>query len=177
MREHVTVGVFGKARGLAGDVRLRSVTDFPDRYFRPGPFLLRDGDELRPVRLLHARHLKDETWVARLEGCGVAEAERLAGRELLVPAAKRVRPPRGTFYIEDVIGMPVTDDGGAPLGEVVGAERFPAGDCLLVRLPGGGETLLLFSRALLTVDRAKGAVRLRDPAALSPVNADAEEGA
>lgn len=171
----VAVGVLGKVRGLAGEIRLRSVTDFPDRYLRPGPFLLKRGDEFVPVRLLSARHFKDETWIARLEGFGVEQAERAVGCELHVPAAKRVKPPRGTFYIEELTGFAVVDPAGAPLGEVTGAEWFPAGDCLIVRRSDGRETLVLFARSTLTVERAARRVVLLDPTALDPVDPAADD--
>jgi len=168
-RAPVIVGIFGKVRGLAGECRLRSTTDFPERYLRPGSFLLKRGDDLLSVRLESARWHRDDVWLVRLEGYGVDEAERLSGAALALPAERRVKPPRGTFYVSDLVGFAVRTPGGRDLGVVAGAEQYPAGDCLLVRRPDGRETLILFAR-----DRVKVDVKARVVTAL-PEGLDPEE--
>jgi 16S rRNA processing protein RimM len=124
------------AKGLAGAVRIESLTDHPERLTAGEPLWL-EG-EAEPRRIL------ESAWggrvpVLRLEGVSDrAAAERLAGRFLEAPPTP-LSP--GAFYWHQLVGLSVADEAGAELGELV--EVFRAGENEVYRIEGPAGELLV----------------------------------
>lgn len=124
------------AKGLAGAVRIESLTDHPERLTVGESIWLED--EAEPRRIL------ESAWggrvpVLRLEGVSDREAaERLAGRYLEAPPTPL---PPGAYYWHQLVGLSVADEGGAELGELV--EIFRAGGSEVYRIEGPGGELLV----------------------------------
>lgn len=124
------------AKGLAGAVRIESLTDHPQRLAAGESLWLED--EAEPRRIL------ESAWggrapVLRLEGVADrAAAERLAGRYLEAPPTPL---PPDAYYWHQLIGLIVADEAGAELGEVV--EVFRAGENEVYRIEGPGGELLV----------------------------------
>jgi len=98
--ELLVVGRLVAAQGLAGELRVLPLTDFPQRFTRPGPrWLQGKGQPARAVELCSGRQLPGkELFVVRLAGIDNRDAaEALVGHELLVPAADRPPSNRVNF--------------------------------------------------------------------------------
>lgn len=170
--ELMAVGRVVAAQGMGGDVRLLPLSDFPERFTRPGPrWLQAPGGEPRPVRLLAGRPVPGKTlFVLRLEGIGDrTAAEGLVGHHLLVPAADRPTLEPGEFHLLDLVGLQVRllPDPQAPIGTVT--DLIHGGNDLLeVELSDGGRRLLIpFVEAIVPeVNLAEGWIGLTPPPGL-----------
>jgi 16S rRNA processing protein RimM len=115
-----------------------------------------DGEE-RQLRL-RARPGAGKRILGRVEGFQRREqAEELVGWEILAPRDDLPEPEEGSWYVEELIGLPVRTDAGRLLGELVevhqGAPvevweiRGPEGACyvpvLLDRILEVGEHILV----------------------------------
>jgi 16S rRNA processing protein RimM len=124
------------AKGLAGSLRIESLTDHPER--------LAAGESVWIEDEAVARTILEAGWggrvpVLRLEGIADRDtAERLAGRYLEAPA--NALPP-DTYYWHQLIGLEAVDEAGAELGKVV--EIFRAGENEVYRIEGPGGELLV----------------------------------
>lgn len=108
--ELMEVGRLVAAQGLQGELRLLPLSDFPERFTRPGSRWLRSRQgEVRAVRLLSGRQLPGkELFVVRLQGCDSRDAaEALVGHHLLVDAADRPPLEPGEFHVLDLVGLEV----------------------------------------------------------------------
>lgn len=108
--ELMVVGRFVAAQGMAGEVRLLPLSDFPERFTRPGNrWLQAPRAEPRQVRLLAGRPVPGKTlFVLRLEGIdNRTAAEALVGHHLLVPADDRPSLEPGEFHLLDLVGLQV----------------------------------------------------------------------
>ena len=148
-QELLVVGRLVAAQGLRGELRVNPLSDFPERFTRPGPRWLqaRQG-EPRAVTLLSGRQLPGkELFVIRLEGVNDRSgAEALVGQELLVPAADRPRLARGEFHLLDLVGLEVRllEGGEATPGRCIGTVKdliHAGNDLLEVELSNGGAPL------------------------------------
>lgn len=104
------VGRLVAAQGLRGELRVLPLSDFPERFTRPGPRWLRSRQgEVLAVQLLCGRQLPGkELFVVRLEGCDDrSAAEGLVGHHLLVDAADRPPLEPGEFHVLDLLGLEV----------------------------------------------------------------------
>jgi 16S rRNA processing protein RimM len=144
------------AKGLRGAVRIEPLTDRPGR-FDVGEVLLLDGED-RPRRVI-AYEPGGRSPAVQLEGIrSREEAEAIVGRYLEIEAEAL---PEGTYYWHQLVGLTVTDETGAPLGQV--AEVFRAGENEVYRVEGPAGELLLPSLhdVVRSIDLAAGVMVVR----------------
>jgi 16S rRNA processing protein RimM len=132
--ELLVVGRVVAAQGLGGELRVLPLTDFPERFTRPGRrWLQASGLAAVPVELRSGRQLPGrQLFVVRLAGIqDRTAAEALVGQELLVPAADRPPLEEGEFHLLDLVGLEVRllDSPAIAIGRVL--DLVHAGNDLL----------------------------------------------
>ena len=162
--DRIVVGAFAGAFGGRGEVRLKSFCAEPAAIAGYAPLHTADG---RVFARVHVTGQAPGALTARVEGVATKEeADALRGVELLADRARLPALPEDEFYHADLVGLPVHDPGGAPLGTVRAVLNHGAGDILEVAGPDGAR-LVPFTRA---------AVPLVDLAARRIVADPPEEG-
>lgn len=148
------VGVFG----VQGGLKVRPLTDFPDRFQRTETVYL--GDEHKPHQVIgsstHGRQI-----VLRLAGIDTPEdGARWRGTRIFVPDAEITPLPGNQFYVHDVIGLRVLREDGVSLGTVSDVISNGANDLYVVRESRtGADTLLPAVKEFVkSVDVANGVV-------------------
>ncbi len=162
MSEKICVGAIAGAFGVRGEVRLKSFTAIPKDIASYAPLESEDGTRSFSVKV--TRQVKNGL-AARLSGITTKEeADALRGTQLFVPRDRLPSLPDDEFYHTDLIGLEVTDTGGAPLGKVLSVINNGADDLLELSAPGQKQTVLLpFTKAVVpTVDLAQGRI-VADP--------------
>ena len=163
-RDLVLVGRFGAAHGVRGEVRLKSFTGDPAAIGDYSPVYSADG--ARSFALRSLRHIRDDMFVARVEGVNDrSAAEALVNLDLHVRKADLPPADEEEYYHSDLIGLSAQLENGELIGEVVNVLNFGAGDILEVRPVSGGETLLYpFTKAVApVVDLSAGRVTIAPP--------------
>lgn len=159
------VGRIVAAQGLQGELRINPLSDFPERFTRPGRRWLRNRQgQVRPTTLLSGRRLPGkELFVVRLEGVSDrTAAEALVGEELLVLADDRPRLAPGEFHLLDLLGLEVRllEQADASVGTPIGRVRdllHAGNDLLEVELSDNGGTVLIpFVRAIVPQVELRG---------------------
>lgn len=125
----LVVGVFVGPHGLRGEVKLRPLTDFPERL--PTLKLLRlrypKGEEAS-LRVRAAR-VHGEMILFTLEGVEDRDAaDALRGAQVLIRADEATPLPEGRFYVHQLLGLRVLTPGGEELGRVTEVLQNPAND-------------------------------------------------
>lgn len=149
------------AWGVRGDVRVKSFTADPTAFAEYGPLETEDGATRYAIRLLRA---VAGGFAVRLGGVETREqAEALKGTRLYASRDRLPPLPDDEFYHADLLGLPVFDTGGVPLGRVAAVQDYGGGDFIEVARPGQNALLLPFTRqAVPTVDLAAGRI-VADP--------------
>ncbi|AXC48821.1 16S rRNA processing protein RimM [Paracoccus suum] len=156
----ICVGAIAGAFGVQGEVRLKSFCATPSDIASYGPLTSEDGSRSFTVRL--TRPVTGGLG-ARLSGISNRDqAEAAKGVTLWADRARLPSLPDDEFYHADLIGLLVSDPGGAELGRVRAIHDHGAGDIIEVAGPKG-VLLLPFTRAVVpTVDLAVGRI-VADP--------------
>jgi 16S rRNA processing protein RimM len=121
----VAVGEVLRPWGLAGEVRVRPLTDRPEERFRQ----LREcvlwepaADRREDCRITGCRFDGEELFV-RMEGVTSPEAaKRFSGRLLAVAREDALPAPEGSFYPWEMAGAVVETRDGRRVGEFVGVD-------------------------------------------------------
>jgi 16S rRNA processing protein RimM len=115
----VVVGRVGRPHGLDGSFVVEDASDDPER-FAPGATLLA-GDER--VQVENAKRAGNRL-VIRLDRA-VAR-----GTALEVPASELPQPADDTYYVFQLVGLEVVEEGGRALGHVRDVAPYAANDVL-----------------------------------------------
>src|SRR5207244_5403335 len=162
------IGEITKAYGLRGEVRVRPLTDDPERFHRLAECVLWDAsrDERETRRIATARR-HGEAVVLVLEGCDSVEAAAaLAGRLIALPKAEALPAPEGRFYPWQLEGCRVVTEDGGEGGRVSGIEHAPAQDLWIVT-DGAAEHLIpAVPEIVIDLDVAARRVVIRPPEGL-----------
>jgi 16S rRNA processing protein RimM len=152
------VGVFG----VHGEVKVRPLTDFPERFERTRTVYL--GEQHSP-RAVERAHQHKNMVLLKLAGVtDPAAAEALRGTALAVPAAELQPLEADRFYVHDVIGLRAQHVNGQPLGTITDVLPGPGHDLFVVHDAGGQADVLVpaVKAFIKSVDVAAGVV-LIDP--------------
>jgi 16S rRNA processing protein RimM len=174
--EFVTLARVIKTQGRHGEVAAETHTDIPGRLHAGMKILALAEDASR-------RELQiDDVWphknwqVLKFAGVdSISDAEVLIGCELQVPSSERAKLEEGAFYVSDLIGCALFDQ-GREIG-VVSDVRFGAGEApLLVVGLGKNEHEIPYAQVFLErVDVEHKRIEMNLPQGLLEVNAPLTE--
>lgn len=138
----VAVGRISGPHGIRGELKVESLTDFPERFLPGSPLLLvTPAGEVRETRVVSSRVHKGR-YLLFLEGVeDRTVAERIRGGFLKVTQEDLTPLPGGQYYQFELIGLSVVTEEGRALGEV--REVLPTGGNLVLVVGGKGREILL----------------------------------
>ncbi|WP_303296137.1 ribosome maturation factor RimM [Pyramidobacter piscolens] len=117
----VVIGQVQGTHGLRGEIKIRPLTDFPERFFGMESLsFYRNGKCAGDYRVEGMRDaLTRGYFLAALEGVETIEqAELLRGCSVEIAPDERVPLAPGEFWTSDLIGLDACDDRGEKLGVV-----------------------------------------------------------
>jgi 16S rRNA processing protein RimM len=127
------VGVFG----IGGAVKVRSLTDFDDRFV-PDAQLYLDG----VARTVEWSRDRAGSLVVKLRGIDTRnDAESRRGSYLELPDSEARALPEDAWYHDQLLGLQVVTDDGRDLGTIEEILERPANDVWVIQ-GSGGETLV-----------------------------------
>ena len=105
------IGTIVGVRGLKGELRVLSSTDFPERFERPGKRWLQASNELepQPIELISGKAVAGKNiYIVRLKGVeNRNQAESLRGYKLLVIDDKKPKLESEEYHVSQLIDLEV----------------------------------------------------------------------
>ncbi len=129
----VAIGRVIKARGIRGELKVKLLSDFPERFkeLRCVKLELKNG-EIKSFKIEKTR-IAGHFVIVKLNGIENRDtAETLRGLYLSVPMDEAVPLEKNSFYIFELENMEVFESDGRKIGSVIGVEQYPANDVLVV---------------------------------------------
>jgi 16S rRNA processing protein RimM len=146
--QQICLGVIIGARGITGEVRIKTYTGTPEDITAYGS--LRDETGGRTFEIADVRVIKGQASV-RIEGINDRDAaEALKGIELYVSRADLPDTGDGEYYHSDLIGLAVLGQEGEAVGTVKALYDFGAGDVLEIERPEASDVMLSFNEEMVT---------------------------
>lgn len=142
---YLLLGEILRPHGVRGEVRMRVLTEFPERitaleavYVGTGPA----SPDVRPYRVKHMR-MHQAYGLLKLDGVDDRnQAELLRDLFVMVPLEHAVPLEEGEFYLFQLIGLQVQTAEGEALGVLRDVIETGANDVYVVDSPAHGEILL-----------------------------------
>ncbi len=141
----MTVGRVGRPHGVDGSFFVEGASDAPERFAR-GAVLLVDG---KPAEIVVSKRGAGGRPVIKLERT-VPRGATLAVRRDDLP-----EPEEDAYYVFQLVGLRVEEEGGRALGTVTEVENGPANDTLALDT---GLLLPLVESCVLDIDLDEGRI-------------------
>ncbi|MBR2214946.1 MAG: 16S rRNA processing protein RimM [Selenomonadaceae bacterium] len=144
--QRVIIGKVGAPHGVAGEVKIFPLTDFPGRFAAMKAVMV--GEERLAIAAVkeRPRHL-----LMKFVGYETRDkAALLTGKLLTVSRAEAAPLNDGEFYTFDIIGLTVKDAQGETLGKVINVLSTGSNDVYVTELASGGELLIPALKKVVT---------------------------
>jgi 16S rRNA processing protein RimM len=143
--ELVTVGLVGRPHGVDGSFFVEDASEAEER-FSSGATLYADGN---PAEIVVSKRGAGGRRVIKLD----REVPR--GATLSVPRLELPEPEEDSYYVFQLVGLGVEEEGGRRLGVVTDVENAPANDVLVL---DSGLLLPLVDACVLEIDLEGGKI-------------------
>lgn len=158
------MGRFGRTRGVAGEIYVQPLTDFPDRFKGSTTVWVESEKGWEELMLVSSRWLSGKLAV-KINGVDCPEeAKRYTGWYLYIKGADLRELPEGEYYHFELVGCHAVDTNGENLGIVTAVEQYPANDVLVIEDKQGKQYLLPMIAAFVAkVDLERKVIHLDPP--------------
>ncbi len=155
----LVVGRVRAPHGVRGELRIRILTDFPERFQEQAELWMGTPPQLVVVQ--RARVRGNEAWV-KLVGFDDRNAvEGFRGSDVLIPLEQAMPLPEDTYYIHEIVGLEVWTDEGERLGVVSDVLSLPANDVYVVDADETEIWLPAIEDVILEIDPEEGRMVVR----------------
>ena len=160
---YFTVGQIVKPQGVKGEVKVRSLTDDPERFHDLSEVMLGDEEGPSDRTKVSACRVQGESVYLHLAGVGDRnQAESLRGRYLWINRGQAVPLEKDTYYLSDLLNCAVIDERGHTYGIIAEIIQTGSNDVYVVRPESGKDILVPALKSIVSrVDVDGGTVTVR----------------
>jgi 16S rRNA processing protein RimM len=135
---YVIVGTLGRPRGVRGEIYVTPDTDFPQRFVGLKEIYVRYRQGWEKFAIISSRLVSGRPVIHFENITTPEEAARLTNRQVAVLKHQVVPLPRDTYYIFDLIGCEVREEGSdRVIGRIIDVECGPANDVYVIEGTAG----------------------------------------
>ena len=158
----LVVGKFRRPHGVAGEILLEVLTDFPQRVGPGRQFFV--GETHRPLLIL-SRRATEKGLLLTLEGYADMDQVAALTNQLLYVSTDSLPPlPEGEYYHHQLLGLRVEDKTGQALGHISDILETGATNVYVVKSEEGKELLIPAVEPFVQeIDLEKGVMRVNPP--------------
>lgn len=170
--EYLLLGEVLRPHGVRGELRIRVMTDYPERIAKLKTVFLAESpkaEKVTPYQVHGMRMNKGFGLLQLREITNRDQAERLRGLFVLVDIANAVPLEEGEFYLYQLIGLKVVTSLGETLGTLTEVLETGANDVYIVDSPQHGEILIpVIPETIVATNIDEGVLIVNLPEGLIP---------
>ncbi|MCC6803788.1 MAG: 16S rRNA processing protein RimM [Anaerolineae bacterium] len=170
--QYLLLGEILRPHGVRGELRVRLLTDYPERIAKLKTLYLAASPEAQKVTPYQVRGMRMNKGFGLLTLDQISDrdqADRLRGLFVLVDIANAVPLESGEFYLYQLIGLKVVTSMGETLGTLTEVLETGANDVYIVDSPQHGEILIpVIPQTIVKTDIENGVLIVNLPDGLIP---------
>lgn len=145
------IGEIVNTHGVKGEVRIKQITDFIERFDPGATVYLKDkANDYTPLIIATSRLHKNLILVKFEQYSTLEEAERLRGASLYIKEDQLTELAQGEFYYHEIIGCTVQSTTGDVIGIIDSILAPGANDVWVVKDKSGKEYLIPYIPDVVT---------------------------
>ncbi len=165
--EFFSIGQILKPHGIKGEVRVLSLSSFPERFKALGVVYIALKDKIEEYHLENVRFHKKFLLIKFKEIKDRNGAETLRGAEILIKERDLWKKEENFYYYHELYDLPCYLPKGEYLGVVVGIEEAQENVNLIIKEKDGWEHSIPFAKEFVKVERGKKIIIKPIPGLLS----------
>jgi 16S rRNA processing protein RimM len=171
--EFLLLGEILRPHGIRGELRMRVLTDYPERIAKLGQVHL--GRSARGTATIYTvEHLRMHKQYGLLKLTGFDdrdEADKLRGLYVMVRVEDAVPLDEGEYYLYQLIGLAVSTTDGQDLGTIKDVLETGANDVYILDSPTYGEVLIpATEETIIEMNIDAGTMTVKLPDGLLPAD-------
>ena len=142
--EYYQIGKIVNTHGIKGEVRVQSITDFPEERFALGAIVYAFQDGKEPLELTVKSHRKHKQFdLLSFEGMeDINLVEPLKQADLKISEEQQAELNDGEYYYHQIIGLDVIDLDGNSIGKIKEIMESGANDVWVIQRSGKNDLLI-----------------------------------
>lgn len=163
MEKLFNVGKIVNTHGIKGEVRVISVTDFPEERYQKGSVLILEREKAEPIELVVASHRKHKNFdLLTFENHPTIESVEIYRDGILKVTEERLTElPENEFYLHEIVGLRVEDETGNEIGKIKEVLQPGANDVWVIQRHKKKDLLIPYiAECVLNVDLEAGKVTI-----------------
>lgn len=169
---YLLIGEILRPHGVRGELRVRLLTDYPERISDMKTVYVGKGvndSQIRPYQLVSMRMHKDYGLITFDKIKDRDEADRLRSLYIMVKLEDAVPLEEGEFYLYQLIGLKVKTENDTILGTISDIIETGANDVYVIDNAQHGQILFpVIEQTILETNIKAGYVRVSPPEGLLP---------
>ncbi len=162
MEDYFRIGIITSTHGLKGEVKVFPTTDDLGRFKTLKNCFIKTKNEDVYVEKNTCKFFKNMAILSFKGFDNINDIEKYKGCDLCVSREDAVPLTEDEYYIQDVIGMDVFDEGEKRLGRLFDVMQTGANDVFVVHLENGKELLIpVIKDCVLKIDYDENRILVR----------------
>ena len=129
----IVIGKIVAPHGVRGDIRIKPLSDNPDNILKLTCLTLSNN---QTIKVSNSRWHK-KLILTKPEGIDDMDAaEKLRGLDIIMSKSDLPKLPEGRYYVFELIGLPIFDEDGNPLGTLSDVITTGAADVYVIHQEG-----------------------------------------
>ena len=158
----IAIGTVVKAFGIRGELVIRPLTENVKRFKRLSSVFV--GTNEANARETTVASVAVDGRGIRMMFANVSDrtaAEELVGSLVFVDDDAKVRLPKGTFFVHDLVGIDVVDENGNAVGTLKEVLKYPAQDVYVIDANGKDVLIPAVKEFVKKIDVAAKVMRVK----------------
>lgn len=136
------IGKIVNTHGVRGEVKVKRITDFEERFAVGETVYLKNNEELLPLTISNHRLHKGFDLILFEEFNNINDVEKFKGQYLQIKADQQTNLPENEFYYHEIIGCNVFLNTGEQIGKVKEILSPGANDVWVIQRQGQKDALI-----------------------------------
>ena len=149
---YLLVGIVLKPQGVLGQVKVRPVTDDPERFYDLEYVYFNQGKDYIQLPVHEVRVHQGFVYCTLDDTSTREQAEQQRGMELYIAREQAVPLEEDSHFIVDLVGCKVQNLQGEPVGTLVEVLQPGAADVYVIKTPKGNMLVPALKRVVVRVD-------------------------
>jgi len=159
----ITLGRVSSAHGIRGEIKVHFFHDIPSSVTEGSEICLKEPEGEIHKYLLKRIRRHQNSWLVMLDGPRDRDgALALKGYDIVISRKRLPEPGEDEYYVQDLIGLDVYDDGQERVGVVKESYYTGAHEVLVIETPSGNIDVPFVEDFIIAVDLDSGRMILAD---------------
>lgn len=166
---YITIGQITRFQGNKGELRVKPLTDIPERFFELEKVYLKNEENIVELEIEYIRFHKQFVIIKFLSVNSISDAEKYKNFNVLIPDTEKLILPEDHYYVDSLIDMEVYLKDDSYLGILIDIIDTSGTDIFLIKgktkdfmIPASKEMILdiNFEENKIIVEPVKGLLDL-----------------